>query len=217
MGLLTLSDFQDELVGMIGSVGPGAKRGSKRLTRYINMGYSELTSTMEFKELFAIQTIPTVADTKTYTHATNMQSVRGVIDTTNKVNLRRVSIENFFRLDPGTTGQPSRWAREGGLLYLWAVPDAVYSIDIPHQVEPTALATPISKTVLNNVWDQAVLLFAAAAAATINADQERAELFLARARGYVGSRISDPAADANAPSMGITVAMTEEQLLDQEA
>ena len=214
MGFLTLKGYQEELVAMIGQGAPGFKRGNKRLTRYINMGYFELTGTQEFKELFAIETIPTIIDAKTYPHAVGIQSVRGVIDTTNLFDLRRLNIENFFKLDPATSGKPERWAREGGLIYLWPVPDAVYSMDILHQKEPTALVADIDKTVLNSIWDQAVLLFAAKAAAMIDNDSDKVNMYLGLARNYVGSRITDQAADAHAQGQGTDVAWDEGDLVD---
>ena len=215
MGFLTLGDFQDELASMIGQDGPGFKRNSTRLTRYINMGYFELTGTQEFKELFAIQTISTVADTKSYTHATTVQSIRGVIDTTNKRSLRRTSIENYFRYDPDVTGQPEIWAREGGLLYVWPVPDAIYSLDILHQAIPAVLSVDTGQTVLNSIWDQAILLLAAKSATMIAGDIEKTEAYLQLARGYIGSRISDQGADANSQAQGVDVAWHLEDLTEQ--
>ena len=216
MGFLTLGDFQDELATMLSVKGEGPPRGNRRLDRYINMGYLELTGTMDFNALFKIQTIATVADTKTYTLATSLQSVRAVIDTTNTYNLRRVTIENFFRLDPSNTGQPQRWARAAGLLYLWPVPDAVYSIDVMHNVEPTVLVADGDKTVLNSVWDQAILLFAGKAASMVDGDGDKVELFLSLARTYVQSRISDAEADHASQSVGVTVALDEDILTQQE-
>ena len=215
MGFLTLEDFQDELASMIGEDGPGRKRSSNRLTRYVNMGYFELTGTQEFKELFAIETIPTIADNKTYIHDTGIQSVRGVIDTTNKKSLRRTTIENFHRYDVEVTGQPEIWARESGLIYVWPIPDAVYSLDILHQLIPTVLAALTDSTVLNSIWDQAVLLLAAKSALMIKGDVEKTGAYLELARSYIGSRVSDQGADANAQSQGVDVAWSEADLTEQ--
>jgi hypothetical protein len=215
MGFLTLGDFQDELAMMIGEDGPGKKRSSKRLTRYINMGYFELTGTQEFKELFAIETIPTVVDAKTYTHAVSIQSVRGVVDTTNKKSLRRTTIENFHRYDVEVTGQPEIWAREGGLIYVWPVPDAVYSLNILHQRIPIVLGALTDSTVLNSIWDQAILLLAAKSALIIKGDVEKTGAYLELARNYIGSRISDQGADANAHAQGVDVAWTESDITEQ--
>lgn len=215
MGFLTLEAFHDELATMIGESGPGKKRNSTRLTRYINMGYFELTGTQEFKELFAIQTIPTIVDTKTYVHAVTIQSVRGVIDTTNKKSLRRITIENFHRYDAEVTGQPEVWAREGGSLYIWPIPDAVYSIDVLYQMVPTVLAALADQTVMNSIWDQAVLLLAAKSALMIAGDQEKVQAYLELARMYIGSRVSDQGADANSQAQGIDVAQSEADLTEQ--
>ena len=215
MGFLTLQDFHDELSAMIGERAPGFKRNSKRLTRYINMGYFELTWTQEFKELFAIETIPTVVDSKTYIHSNAIQSVRGVRDTTNKKSLRRTTIENFHRYDVEVTGQPEIWAREGGLLYVWPIPDAIYSLEVLHQQLPTVLATLTDQTVLNSIWDQAVLLLGAKSALMIKGDVEKTGAYLELARNYIGSRVSDQGADANAQAQGVDVAWSEADLTEQ--
>lgn len=214
MGLFTLEDFHDELAVMMDESAPRTKPSSRRMTRYVNMGYNELTSTQEFKALFAIQTIPTVVDDRDYTINTDIQSVRGVIDTTNKYRLLRISTENYFLLDPDVTGQPTRWTRENGLLWVHPVPDAVYSLDVLHQQEPTPLAVATDVTVLRNVWDQAVLLLAAKAAATSQGDTEKVELFLGLARNYIGSRMGDQGADGNSPSVGTDVAWDEGDLTE---
>ena len=211
---MTLAELQDELVDASGAVGPGEGRGKTRLTRMINFGYIELASTVDFKDLFTFETISTVADDKDYTHATDMLSVRSVVDSTNTTNILRISIENYLSLDPATTGKPEKWARAGGLLYLWPVPDAIYSIVIGYNKEPTRLSADTDKTVLPGAYDQAVVLLAAKASALISGDADRAGMFLDAARLYIGSRIDDAAADFSARSQGVTIATSEEDLTE---
>lgn len=216
MGFMTLSELQDELVDMIGPRGPGEERGTKRLTRLINLGYFELIGANDFEDLFVFQTIPTAADDKDYTLNTDVISVRSVVDVTNSVTVRRLAIENFLRLDPTTTGPPERWARAGGLLYLWPTPDAVYSIEVGYNKEPTRLSAGTNTTVLPGAFDQAILLFAAKLGTLSDGDVEKSNAFLSAARLYVSTRIRDSGADFASPTVGITVASSEEQLRDLE-
>jgi len=217
MGFMTLSELQDELVDMIGARGPGEGRGSKRLNRLINLGYFELAGAFDFEDLFTLTTIPTVADDKDYTLPTDVISVRSVVDVTNTTNLRRLPIENFLRLDPASTGKPTRWARAGGLLYLWEVPDAVYSIEVGYNKEPVRLSAGADVSVLPGAFDQAILLFAAKFGAMVDGDAQKADMYLSAARLYVNTRIKDSGADFASQSVGVTVATSEEQLTDLES
>jgi len=216
MGLLTLIDFQDELAHMLPAIGPSTKRGTKRLSRIINMGYFELARNVEFHDLISTQTINTVDGTRTYAEATALQRVKSVIDETNTTNLRRVSLENILRMDPANKGIPERWARGGGNFYLDPVPDAVYVIKVYHSISPTVLAVDTDTTVLDSVWDQAILLLAAKIGSTIDRDLEAAAGFLNVARTYISTLPKDDELDHSSQSVGVTVAWNEHQLTDLE-
>lgn len=215
MGVLTLQQFQDELSDMLAIAGAGRKLGTERLTRYLNMGQQELANSVEFESLVASDIISTVKDDKDYTLDTSIDQVRQVIDVTNETILSRVPYEEYLRHDRTDTGQPEIWARAGGLLYLWPVPDAVYSIEVWFQSVPTALAAAIDTTQFLGVWDQAVLLLAGKVGASLNNLPEKAQIFLQEARLYIGSRTADAAADRVSQNMGIQVAWDRSDLINQ--
>lgn len=202
MGLMTLADFEDDLNF---SLGERMQQDNSRLDRWINQGYVELCSRVEFDVLKDRETKATVAEQDYVSLVATYTSIISLADLTNKRRLRYTALRNFHSLDPEVQGNPKLWSMLGLKLLLWPVPDGVFDISALFFKEPTILSAQDSVTVLPSVWDHGILLFAEKNAWLALRETANATLAYQAAQNYVAETQKEMDLNMGRPSVGLEV------------
>lgn len=150
MGLLTLKDFRDELNLALGD---HRQTGNERLDRWINLGYLQAVNESWFEGIKEVATASTVASQREYDLPTDLMSIVGVADLTNKYRLIKKSWANMQLMDREVEGPPRYYARRRRVMYLWPTPDSIYSLEINYLEEICPMIEATDRTVLPQAYD----------------------------------------------------------------
>lgn len=202
MGLLTLPDFVDELELALGDV-PGLSSGQTE--RWINFGYLELATGVDFEALDDDFTFPTVAAQQAYTGPSEPLAVKIVRNEDQDYNLDWTGKEDLLRRPTGTGGPPEVWTRHKEDILLWPVPLSVDSFRVVYKKTPAPLSGT-DATVLPAQWDLAVVMFAASYGYHSLAMADRAVAWFNRGVAYVNSRMTEQSIHEGTAGLGMAQA-----------
>ena len=124
---------------------------------YVNKRYFQVLRSINWSYVNHDYKISLVAGTQDYALPSGYSSELYAVDSTNGIELARVSLEDLGRYYPGdltTQGQTKRYAiytRDDGTTYFRAhpVPSANATIDFPHIVKPAALSSDTDEPILD--------------------------------------------------------------------
>lgn len=150
MGYLTLKDFRDELNL---SLGENRQTGNERLDRWINLGYLQAVNEGLFEGIKEVATAVTVVGQREYDLPTDLMSIVGVADLTNKHRLVKMSWANMQGLDRTIQGQPKYYARRRRSLYTWPVSNGIFDLEINYLEEICPMIEDDDRTVLPQAYD----------------------------------------------------------------
>ena len=107
----------------------------------INEAQADLAQEIEFRALFDVETVTTVAGTITYTLPTDYMRSYSLEDTEENQELVFYPVGDYDLLDQDfSSGRPSVYTIDRGNIRLYPTPDAVYSLDFRHYRSPATLA-----------------------------------------------------------------------------
>lgn len=214
MGRMTLDQFRSTLLASLGDRGVG----NDRLDIWINQAYEEVATAIEFEAAQASTTLTTVLNQASYSLPAGLLGIRGIVDETNDRNLVRMDWQEYLRKNPDSdvNGEPTHWVRHNDKVYLHPTPDtAGETLSLYYEKELTALSSGSDKTAIPGMWDKAILLLAQASGLQDLKEFEGAQLVFSRAMGYMRSRRTDDQLAARNSAVGVQVAWSEEDLIDQ--
>lgn len=130
---------------------------------YLNLALSELGAKFRFEEKEEIWTSETIADVYEYLLAgiTNLDALQSVAlvtddgDGSKLVRMSREQLDNWFSTTE--TGQPKYFLREGNVLTLWPIPDAVYTIRVATLLNIDELLGASDTSGLPPNWDELIV------------------------------------------------------------
>ena len=187
MGLLALSDFEDELEVTFGE----RNLSAGTLARWINFGYLELCTAVDFEGLDAEDTFNTAVGDDDYTAPTDPLVIKIVRNMTQDEPLTWTPKEDFMRLEKGTNDTPKRWTRHIDDILVWPTPIAIESILVVYKDEPAALSAASDETVLPAAWDMAVTYLATGHGYMTLGEEARAIVWYNKAISYINSRMTE--------------------------
>lgn len=202
MGFLALTDFVDELTLMLGN--PSGLTGGN-LERWVNFGYLELASGVDFEALDEDFSFASVAGMQNYGGPVDPLAVKLVRNESQDYNLDWVGKEDLLRRPKGTSGAPEVWTRHKGDILLWPVPLGADTFNAIFKEAPATL-TGTDKTVLAAQWDQAVLMFAASFGYHALGVADRGVTWFNRGVAYVNSRMTEQAIHEGTAGLGMAQA-----------
>jgi hypothetical protein len=210
MGLLTLKDFRDELNL---SLGDNRQPGNERLDRWVNLGYLQAVNEEWFEGIKEVATAVTVANQREYDLPTDLMSIVSVADLTNKFKLVKTSWSNMQNMDRDVTGVPRLYARRRRTLYLWPVPDGVFSLEVNYLEEICPLIEPGDRTVLPQAYDPWIIQLSRVSAFSSLGLEEKAAFYTRLADKEMNKLPTDTfGSDENA--LGVDVATSFDDLGD---
>ncbi len=188
MGLLGLDVIEGEVSSAMGSrTGVDATRRNI----WINLAYIDIASGIDFEELSARFTIPTVVSQNNYAGPTDPQVVQLLRDNTNDNLMTWVPKSEFYRLEQSVDDAiPTRWTREATEIMIWPNPIAIISM-VAHYKATPALLTGSNVTVLPAYVDNALIMLGAAYGFLAVGEDQRAIVWVNRAAQFLGSRLTD--------------------------
>ena len=139
----------------------------------VNQAYKQLTSShrlpiieksFTFPQLHVNTTSSTV-DGQAYINVPDYTlRIRHVFDNTSKVKLDWMPVSWYVgqtdRSTAASEGAPQKWTRDGGRIWLWPTPDAVYSLEVWYRRTVADLSSS-QVTLIGAEWDPAILALAA--------------------------------------------------------
>lgn len=190
MGALDLSDFRGELDLIFGD--RSITNEETIFNRWINFGYLEITGALDFEELEEHDdTITTSASDDEYGAPTDALAIKLIKDLTNDQTLEWVSKPDLFRRPVGGEGEPLYWTRHKGDIYLRPTPDGAYNLRIFYKKSPTLLSGNGDQTVLQDMWDQAIVYFSASHGFMMLGEEQRGVAWYNRGVRYSQSRMTE--------------------------
>lgn len=210
MGFLTLKDFRDELNL---SLGENRQTGNERLDRWINLGYLQAVNESWFEGIKEVATAVTVSAQREYDVPTDLMSVVGVADLTNKKRLLKTSWANMQLFDREVSGPPRYYARRRRSLYLWPVPDGVYSLEINYLEEICPMVLDGDHTVLPQAYDPWIIHLSRVQAFTSMGDDQKVGFYTQLASREF-NRLPTDTFSSDELAQGVDVARSFEDLTD---
>lgn len=204
MGLQTLANLRAELEGTIGR-NPDAL--NVVLNRWVNFGYLDLASKVDFYVLDNRFVITTAAGQFEYPH-TALQAdplrhlaTKLVWDETGKRRLDWLPLPDFYSYDLQNPGVPQYWTIDGDLLLVSPPEGASRNLRVVYKEAPAPLVNDTDVTVLPSVWDLAVVQLAASHGFAALNEEQRSAYWLQEAIQYIQTRISESRAEVEMPGL----------------
>lgn len=208
MGLLTLAEFRTDIQSALGDL----SFDSARVDRWVNFGYLDLASSVDFEILDEDSTTPTVASTDNIAAPSNNLIIKLVKDITNDQMLEWVPKAEYFRRASTPTGTPTCWTRHKDEIKLNPVPSEVVSLFVVYKTPPTALSADGDLSVFADAWDPAIFLLAVHHALLALGREQRSITWLTRAITYIQTRITEADFHSSSPGLGASLPQGIEQL-----
>lgn len=199
MGILDLSEFRDELTLVLGN----QEQDATRLSRWVNFGYLELTSVVDFEILDKEYTFSTSIGTQAYAEPSDVLVIKLVRSNSQDKNLDWVGKEDLLRRPKGSSGAPRVWARFDGNILLHPVPDAVESMAVAYKTNPTVLSLDADKTAIPGQWDQAVILLAGVVGFSFLGEQDKSVALYNRAITYIKTQLIETGLHEHGVGLGL--------------
>lgn len=190
MGLLTGSEFSDDLQLMLGN------RGFTpiQLLRWLNFGYFDVAGAIDFPEL-DLSTSPSLAlNGNALPVPADAMVIKVIKDVTADVKLNWLPLDEFMR-PKVSSGQPIYWTRDGSTIHFRPslgkiVPAAPHSITIYYKKEPVAI-TSGTRSVFARTWDVAILKLAGSHALYSLGEEARGAALYNAAIAYMQTRLTE--------------------------
>lgn len=201
MGLLTLSEFREELTRISGN------RGIDQwvIDRAVNMALQEITGAIEFNALVQMISTSTSNSVNYLQLPSDVFGIKSVSIPSEKIRLLKVGEQEFVLRDPQSSGVPEIFCRIGNLLYLWPTPNAQYTVSMIVRKEHPVLSGGDSKTLIPGHWDQAVIGLAASYLFASFEEMEQSAFWFNKAATVIRSREEDPEYDMEGTPVPIQV------------
>jgi len=212
MGAKTLEEFRSNLNFAMG----GRDFEDPQLDNWLHAGLDDLARGVILEELHSTVTIPTVVDKEDYTLPSNVDGVLGIEDTTSLKSLIKIGLQKYRRLSRASRGAPKYWILRGSKFLIWQIPNRVFSLDVSTYIQHPRLVSDGQKTILQVTWDRAIHLLSLYHALTDVDEATRAKAIHREALKYIVSRVSSEELSGDSQSLGIEVAMREEDVHRQE-
>lgn len=187
MGALQLSEFRDQLEVTFGERG----LSSTILNQWVNFGYLELVTGLDFEILDNEFTFNTAVGDRDYTGPTDPLVIKFLRNETQDETLTWVPKEEFFRLPSATNGTPKRWTRHLDEIFVYPKPTAIESMLAVYKDEPTELSNDTDVTVIPATWDQAIINLSTSHGYMVVGEENRAVVWYQKAVNYINSRMSE--------------------------
>jgi hypothetical protein len=198
MGFLTLLDFRDELDVTFGE----RNLQDPTYNRWINYGYLDLCTAIDFDILDLEQTFNTAIGVRSYVAPSDpFLLIKHVRDTTCDYSLTWIPKEEFFRLTAADEGTPKRWTLHLNKLWFYPVPDGIYSIIDIYKNTPSLLVEDDDVTVLQAGWDAAVSMLAVHYGYMAMGEEARGIAWYNRAIAYMQSRMTEGGMTRQVPGL----------------
>lgn len=210
MGFFTLEDFREELSSVLGQRGTG----DRRLDRWINFGYLDLTGALDFDELNDLYELNVTASQNTYDVPAKTRMVKAVVNEDTDRLLDYVDPTEFFRLDRTKTAEPLRWTRYADNILLHPTPADSATFTVMRKVDPDRLEEYDDVTVLSDTWDAAIHMLSVYHGFLALAENEaRANAWMTRAIMYIQTRATQEEMFVKESGLGLSYAMPLEKRL----
>ena len=186
---MTYLELQDDALRALNLSTAASSDPRTRIKGYINLWHRDILSRPGYLRLLRDrqQTLTSVADTTTYTFASNVIRLNGLVDTTNDQHLVRRDLAWLRREDPGleAEGVPVVYVNLGrnssGLLQiqLWPTPQGAYTYTVDYTAALTDLSANTDEPLLPADFHQ-VLSLGAQHDEWVRMDDDRALVVLRR-------------------------------------
>lgn len=188
MGLLKLLDFRDELDVTFGE----RNIESPTYNRWINFGYLDLCTSVDFDIFDDEVTVPTSNGVRSYTGPTSpFLFIKHIRDNTSEEGLSFIPKEDFFRLPISDTDAPKRWTLHQSKIWLYPTPNAAYSLKVIFKETPDPLEEDDDPTVLHAGWDAAVSMLSTHYGYMALGEENRGIAWYNRAVSYIQTRMTE--------------------------
>lgn len=202
MGYMTLENFRTDLQSSLGDRG----HDNSALDRWINFGYLDISGAIDFETLESSSTIATTSGNADIAAPSGSLIIKIVRDDTNDRLLGWLPKIEYFRRSTSDSGEPTHWTRNENDILLHPVPDGAYDINVIYRDLPTRLSAAGDTTVLPDMWDTAVHMLSVYHGLLASGEEERAQLWFARAVNFVQTRMSEDMYHATSAGLGLTLA-----------
>lgn len=187
MGYMTLADFTSDVVSALGA----NYNNSLRLARWVNAGYLDLLTSLDFEETNEEVEITTDVATQTIDVPTGALLVESIRNETSDINLGWIPKTEMLRRSVDSIGVPTHWCRFGDVVRLHPLPDDAYILTMFYKASPDLLDVDTDTTMLPDMWDPVVSMLATHHAFLGLGQEARSAVWLGRAITYIQSRVTD--------------------------
>lgn len=203
MGVMTLADFQTDILSAMGNRGTG----NPTLTRWINYAYFDIVSSVDFE---ANDEEDTTQSTSIGSNSINIPAsllvIKLVRNTTGDNLLQWVPKNEYHRLSQAVTGSPVKWTRHKDKILLHPVPNAILATKIVYKKVPTKLSGNTDVTVIPEIWDVLIFILGTAYGFLTVGEEARSQAWLSRAAVYVQARMTEASMNNSLASIGLAKA-----------
>lgn len=216
MGLRTFTEFKSDVAKALGKseLIDGAANEAD-IGRYVNYGYDDLCSSVDFEVLDETATIPTVNGTVSVTAPADCLAIKVVRDVTADTTLGWLPKQEFYRRS-AATGTATHWSRQEDLILLNPTPNGVRNLLVVYKKSPTPLATTAA-SVLPRVWDPVIFMLGVQYALLGYGDEQRAAAWHARAGLYISTRMTESDLQDMERGLGASFPLSMKQMLELQA
>jgi hypothetical protein len=188
MGLLTLTNFRDDLQAALGNKG----HVNGTLDRWINLAYLDVTGSEAFEALTSEDTSQsTVSGTNSVNVPPGAHVVIVVRNTATDTKLDWLPKEEYWRYSQSSSGSPTKWTRQANKILLHPVPNAIQALRIVSTKSPTVLSGTSDLTAIPDTWDAAIFMISVHYGLLARGEEQRAMIWLQRAVAYMQSRMTE--------------------------
>lgn len=164
-----------------------------RLDKYLNLAWWELVDKVDFKEKEGVSSFSTVAGQINY----NLTTIAADVDNVRRVTIQSSTLSDFTPLDKTdyrniednlstqtySRGLPEKYSRYNTQIYLYPIPDSVYTVRVLYQKTLEDIAT--AGVPIPQVWHEFIYLGGAMRAARANNEFQQAKSIRAERDGLI--------------------------------
>ena len=215
MGLWTLDDLRTEVSLTITKV-TGKVPDPARLDTWINFGYLNLASYVEFDELIVQEPFNVHEGVTVYPVPSDLLGVR-IIETHDQTTdpySSYIKLQKMKRpFSPSSVqAQPTHYKRGEDEFQVWREPDQSYYGYIEYVKVPTKLVAATDVTVVPAIWDVGLMMLGVHHGLLGLGSMEHANDWLGKFLGYKASRITEMDVSADVPQGGLNVAWDRDDI-----
>lgn len=172
---------------------------------WVDRAYRYLATIVELPEMQATTSQVLVVATNSYALPSDFFSVYSLRNSTDQTVLRQVTLPEFDNLNTTTQANPEIYALDHQNFYLWPTPDETDTLQLRYRKSPVALTADTDEHVLDEVWNQPLVLLACAFGFDYRNELERATAYRRNAFGLI--RTQEKRHAANLFDLDAAVAM----------